>query len=173
MSERDLNAHVDFRHIKQPGSAGSSSGPNLPSVEAINAATAALAARSSGADHGPPGGKMRGQQPPHAPSFSQNQFSQPPPPVMTNRGSASSNLITVPIHDNSGQNTTNEYSWTHQNNKHHNVPNIHQPPPNYYASAPPPSSANSTSTSQNQHYGTHVPSGTYDWTRTSNSGYRR
>ena len=44
LSERDLNAHVDFRHLKQPQTSSSN---NLPSTEAINAATAALAATSA------------------------------------------------------------------------------------------------------------------------------
>ena len=164
LSERDLNAHVDFRHLKQtpqPAATAAATNTTLPSVEAINAATAALAASNEGPTVVQPRGKIRPQQ--TGPSFTQNQFSQPPPPVMAaNRGAASSNLITVPIQDSNTSaasgNNANEY-WTSK------VP-IHQPPPNYYARP------HQASQSSHHHYA-QVPSGSYnDWTRTA-SGYRR
>lgn len=113
LSERDLNAHVDFRHLKQPQTSSSN---NFPSTEAINAATAALAASTSSAeqqnvqsqrgngDHRShhkmsrtsnqnqnPNNGGSGHAGHHPPSFSQNQFSQPPPPVMTSAAVSSQN----------------------------------------------------------------------------------
>jgi len=181
LSERDLNAHVDFRHLKQQTS------NNLPSTEAINAATAALAASSAEQNvQSQRGGssssnKMRtsNQNNPNSggssaggpPSFSQNQFSQPPPPVNMSAASnnrntihgaassmTSSNLITVPIQDNSSTSTgsSNEY-WTSK------VP-IHQPPPNYYNPGAGHVSNSQNQSSHNQHhhqhhYSTQVSSG--------------
>jgi len=203
LSERDLNAHVDFRHLKQPQTSSSSN--NLPSTEAINAATAALAASTSSAeqqnvqsqrgngDHRShhkmsrtsnqnqnPNNGGSGHAGHHPPSFSQNQFSQPPPTVMTSAAvssqnnrfdgkihgaaaptaASSSNLITVPIQDNSSSTTTtrensNEY-WTTSK-----VP-IHQPPPNYYNN--PGQNQQSShhghhGQHQHHHYSTQVSSG--------------
>jgi len=202
LSERDLNAHVDFRHLKQPQTSSSN---NLPSTEAINAATAALAASTSSAeqqnvqsqrgngDHRShhkmsrtsnqnqnPNNGGSGHAGHHPPSFSQNQFSQPPPTVMTSAAvssqnnrfdgkihgaaaptaASSSNLITVPIQDNSSSTTTtrensNEY-WTTSK-----VP-IHQPPPNYYNN--PGQNQQSShhghhGQHQHHHYSTQVSSG--------------
>lgn len=107
LSERDLQAHIKFRHADR-STAGKA--VNIPSAEDIAAATAALVAENR---------KLRivsaaSGQVPSFPNLSQ------PPPSLHQR--TSTNLITVPIQDNAA---SNDY-WT--TNK---VP-IHQPPPNYY-----------------------------------------
>lgn len=111
MSERDLQAHIKFRHAaKNDPVTGSTAASAVPSAEAIAAATAALVAENQNR-------KMARNMAPN--------FSQPPPanPVL-NRGS---NLITVPIQDN---NPSDNY-WAKFN----------QPPPNYYQRPPPSNSS--------------------------------
>lgn len=114
LSERDLQAHIKFRHVDRPSKAVAS----LPSAEDIAAATAAIVAENNSR-------KLRTvTAPPQVlPTFP--NLSQPPPSLRT-----STNLITVPIQDNAG---SNDY-WTTSK-----VP-IHQPPPNYYHHQRPPTS---------------------------------
>ena len=125
LSERDLQAHIDFRHSGKPPkqkSAGASAvATAVPSAEAIAAATAALVAenhhRKLRNTNLPAGGGSG------APGVVPN-FSQPPPPVMTSH--RQTNLITVPIQD-SNSNAQDSF-WTQQK--------MAQPPPNYYNRPP-------------------------------------
>ena len=100
----------------------------------------------------------------------------------------STNLITVPIQDNSAGNS-NDY-WTPTNKVP--PPNMHQPPPNFYHRPPHPQGHQQPQGQhqqhpqpQNQHYaqvntgasGSHPPAGSYnEWSansRTNSSGYHR
>ena len=151
LSDRDLKAHVNFRHLKnQP--------KKVPSAEEIAAATAALIAVDRKMRVPPPAATASAPAPP---STGMPNFSQPPPVI--NR--TPTNLITVPIQDNSDSRSAStggasgsagaptEY-W---NNK------FNQPPPSYYQRPPPTHYQSSQSSS-------------YEWnsgSRTSSSGYHR
>lgn len=184
LSERDLQAHKKFRHSEKVSAPAQA----VPSAEAIAAATAALvqAENHSRKMRVPPPGAGAGSHGGVMPNFS-----QPPPPVMQQR---STNLITVPIQDNSANNSSNDY-WTPNANKvPHAAPNMHQPPPNYYHRPPggqpqqqpqqqqhqqqqqPPQQP------QNQHYsqvstgasgGAGSYNASYNNSRTNSSGYHR
>jgi len=175
LSERDLQAHKKFRHSEKVTAPAQS----VPSAEAIAAATAALVQAENHSR------KMRVPPPGNPPGVMPN-FSQPPPPVMQQR---STNLITVPIQDNSAGNS-NDY-WTPTNKVP--PPNMHQPPPNFYHRPPHPQGHQQPQGQhqqhpqpQNQHYaqvntgasGSHPPpAGSYnEWSansRTNSSGYHR
>lgn len=179
LSERDLQAHVDFRHSGKPpkqlsqqqtmsqqkSSQQQPAVSSVPSAEAIAAATAALVAENHHRKlRIPPPGSNNGSNP------ALPNFSQPPPTVMTQR---STNLITVPIQDSNSSSNATDF-WTQ--NK---VP-LHQPPPNYYSQRPPqgtqsgagPQGGGGGSSSYSQ-----LPTGSYnEWSnnsRTGASGYHR
>ena len=163
LSERDLQAHKKFRHSEKVTAPAQA----VPSAEAIAAATAALVQAENHSR------KMR--VPPPSSGVLPN-FSQPPPPVMQQR---STNLITVPIQDNSA--SSNDY-WTPTNKVP--PPNMHQPPPNYYHRPPQPQQQppqQPPPQPQNQHYSQVSTgasgAGSYnEWStnsRTSSSGYHR
>lgn len=147
LSERDLQAHIKFRHVDRPSSKAVSS---LPSAEDIAAATAALVAENNSRKLrlSASSSAVTAGLPPSFPNLSQ------PPPSLHQR--TSTNLITVPIQDNAAS-ASNDY-WT--TNK---VP-IHQPPPNYYHHQRPPqqnSQYNSTSAQSVQDSWTSRTSGSY------------
>lgn len=153
LSERDLKAHVNFRHLKnQPKKA-------VPSAEEIAAATAALMAVDRKMRVPPPTtGAAAGQVSVPVSSTGLPNFSQPPPVI--NR--TPTNLITVPIQDNNTSGSTGSGApppasdyWT--TNK------FNQPPPSYYQRPPP------------NHYQSSQQQSSYEWTgsRTGSSGYHR
>lgn len=171
LSDRDLEAHKKFRHSEKVVPSGGGGAKGVPSAEAIAAATAALVQAENHSR------KMRVPPPGSSGVGGLPNFSQPPPPVMQQR---STNLITVPIQDNTGATASNDY-WTPSNKVP--PPNMHQPPPNYYHQRPhlqqggQSQQAPQQQPHQNQHYSSQVSQGSYnEWSsksRTSSSGYHR
>ncbi len=174
LSERDLQAHIQFRHSgKSKQSQQQQQQPPVPSAEAIAAATAALVAEN----HMSRSNKVSRMQ--YLDSRNQlPNFSQPPPQVMTR----STNLITVPIQDNTGGSSSGGGSGSSASDHYWNSksvqPNMHQPPPNYYRNPPPVSATNNAaaSNSHQQHQSHHysqVHSSSYNdhqWNSNSRTG---
>jgi len=142
LSQRDLQAHIQHRHIKvnaapTPVPSATVLPPNVPSAAAITAVTHALAANRNNS-------KPQQQQAPAPPQQQhpmQPYYSQPPPVASQQRGA--SNLITVPIQDNSsGQPWQQQSAYT-------------QPPPNYSQQAGP---QQQTGGYQYHHHHHHPPS---------------
>ena len=150
LSERDLKAHVNFRHLKnQP--------KKVPSAEEIAAATAALMAVDRKM-RVPPPSTQAGQV--NVPvSAGLPNFSQPPPVI--NR--TPTNLITVPIQDNNTSGSTGSSGAPPPASDYWTTNKFNQPPPSYYQRPPP------------NHYQSSQQQSSYEWTgsRTGSSGYHR
>lgn len=141
LSQRDLQAHIQHRHIKvnaapTPVPSATVLPPNVPSAAAITAVTHALAANRNNSKP-----QQQAPAPPQQQHPMQPYYSQPPPVASQQRGA--SNLITVPIQDNSsGQPWQQQSAYT-------------QPPPNYSQQAGP---QQQTGGYQYHHHHHHPPS---------------